>query len=34
LRDSRVLDRGHEIFDEGQVGVADEHGDDFEGVLL
>lgn len=34
LGDSRVLDRGHEVFDEGEVGVADEHGDDFEGVLL
>ena len=34
LGDSGVLDRGHEVFDEGEVGVADEHGDDFEGVFL
>ena len=34
LGDSGVLDRGHEVFDEGEVGVADEHGNDFEGVLL
>ena len=34
LGDPRVFDRGHEVFDEGEVGVADEHGDDFEGVFL
>ena len=34
LGDSGVLDRRHEVFDEGEVGVADEHGDDFERVLL
>ena len=33
MADSRVFDRGHEVFDEGEVGVADEHGDDFEGVF-
>jgi hypothetical protein len=34
LGDSGVFDRGHEVFNEGEIRVADEHGDDFEGVLL
>jgi len=34
LGDSGVFDGGHEVFDESEVGVADEHCDDFEGVLL
>jgi hypothetical protein len=34
LGNSRVFNRGYKVFDEGEVGVADEHGDDFERVLL
>lgn len=34
LRDARVFDGGNEVFDVGEVGVADQHCDYFEGVLL
>lgn len=33
LRDAGVFDRDAEVFYDGEVGVADQHGDDLEGIL-